>query len=107
MIVVLIVYLRKAGHVRFRFQLGVLEKEYALRMLKIALPVLLGGATLQFYFFVQRIFASQLENGYVAALNYASKFVQLPQTILMTGVTTVIYPLLAKKTAEKDYDGIS
>ncbi len=107
MIVILVVYVKKNDDLHFRFRLRVSEKEYAIRMLKIALPVLLGGATLQFYFFIQRIFAAQLEDGYVAALNYASKFVQLPQTILMTAVTTVIYPLLARKTAEKDYDGIS
>jgi putative peptidoglycan lipid II flippase len=107
MTVILIVYLRKDGHVRFRFRFFISEKEYIIRMLKITVPILFGGATLQFYFFIHRIFASQLEDGYVAALNYASKLVQLPQTILMTAVTTVIYPLLAKKAAEKDYSGIS
>lgn len=107
MVAVLILYVYKADAFHFRFRFRISEKEYAVRMLKIALPVLLGGATLQFYFFIQRMFASKLEDGYVAALNYASKLVQLPQMILMTAVTTVIYPLLAKKTAEEDYDGIS
>ncbi len=107
MIAILFVHLRKNNLHRFRFQWVTTESEYIVRMLKIAIPVLFGGATLQLYIFIQRMFASQLEAGYVAALNYASKFVQLPQTILMTSVTTVIYPMLAKKTAEQDYAGIS
>lgn len=69
------------------------------RMLKLAGPILLGGATLQFYFLIHRIFATQLPDGYVAALNYASKLTQFPQAVLMTAVTTVIYPTLAKKVA--------
>jgi putative peptidoglycan lipid II flippase len=107
MIMMLFVHLRKNNLHRFRFQLVTTESEYIVRMLKIAIPVLFGGATLQLYIFIQRMFSSQLEAGYVAALNYASKFVQLPQVILMTSVTTVIYPMLAKKTAEQDYVGIS
>ncbi|MBB3908571.1 murein biosynthesis integral membrane protein MurJ [Anoxybacillus sp. UARK-01] len=107
MVAVLVYYMYKSGVLCFRLRFHVSEKEYVLRMLKIAMPVLLGGATLQFYFFTQRMFASQLDDGYVAALNYASKLVQLPQMILMTAATTVIYPLLAKKTAEQDYEGIS
>lgn len=107
MLLILFVQLRKNNLHRFQFQLVTTEPEYIARMLKIAVPVLFGGATLQLYIFIQRMFASQLEAGYVAALNYALKFVQLPQVILMTSVTTVIYPMLAKKTAEKDYGGIS
>lgn len=74
------------------------------RFFKLALPILFGGATIQFYFFIQRIFATNLENGAIAALNYASKMTQFPQAVLMTAVTTVIYPMLAK-TATNDNPG--
>jgi len=107
MLLILFVHAKKGRHLRLRFRFTASDKHNIVRMLKIAIPILLGGATLQFYFFIHRVFASQLEVGYVAALNYASKFVQLPQTVLMTAVTTVIYPLLAKKAAEKDIEGIS
>ena len=72
----------------------------------MAFPILLGGATLQFYFFIQRIFAAQLEEGIIAALNYASKFTQFPQAVLMTAVTTVIYPMLSKKIAAGEIEEI-
>ncbi|MBO8157879.1 MAG: murein biosynthesis integral membrane protein MurJ [Bacillaceae bacterium] len=75
------------------------------RFVKLALPILFGGATLQFYLFIQRIFAAQLsEGGVISSLNYASKMTQFPQAVLMTSVTTVIYPLLAKAAAAEEYE---
>ncbi len=69
-------------------------------VLVIALPILFGGATMQFYFVIHRIVAAQLETGVVAAVNYASKLTSFPQAVIMTAVTTVIYPLLSKKVNE-------
>ncbi|WP_077214828.1 murein biosynthesis integral membrane protein MurJ [Bacillus dakarensis] len=100
MILMLVVNLRKIGISAFRFRFYMEKKDHLFRFLKIAIPILLGGATLQFYFLVHRVFASSLEAGYIAALNYASKLVQLPQSILMSAVTTVIYPLIARKISE-------
>ncbi|MET3575392.1 murein biosynthesis integral membrane protein MurJ [Bhargavaea ullalensis] len=73
---------------------------------KMALPIMFGGATLQFYFLIHRIYSSQLGEGAVAAVNYASKLTQFPQAILMTAVTTVIYPLLSQKVGEGDRSAV-
>lgn len=72
------------------------------QMWRIALPILFGGATLQFYFIIHRLVAAGLESGAISAVNYASKLTSFPQAILMTAVTTVIYPLLSKKQGEGD-----
>lgn len=72
------------------------------RMWRIALPILLGGASLQFYFIIHRIVAAGLEPGVISSVNYASKLTGFPQAIMMTAVTTVIYPLLSKKEGEGD-----
>ncbi|GLB60222.1 murein biosynthesis integral membrane protein MurJ [Cytobacillus sp. NCCP-133] len=77
------------------------------RLFLIAMPIMLGGATLQFYFLIQRMFASDLSEGYIAALNYASKLTQFPQAVLMTAVTTVIYPMLAKKVAANEEESVT
>lgn len=90
-------------HFRFHFK----HTNELKRLWMIALPIMLGGASLQFYFFIQRAFASNLSDGYIAALNYASKLTQFPQAVLMTAVTTVIYPLLAKKVGAKETEGVS
>ncbi|WP_250095675.1 murein biosynthesis integral membrane protein MurJ [Halalkalibacter alkaliphilus] len=104
MAVMLIILLKKGKFVRFRLNFKI-DDDFK-KMWRLALPIILGGATLQFYFLIHRIFASELASGAIAALNYSSKIVQLPQSVLMTAVTTVIYPLLAKKVAANEQDDI-
>ncbi|MFS0575613.1 murein biosynthesis integral membrane protein MurJ [Sporosarcina sp. 179-K 3D1 HS] len=72
------------------------------RLWVIALPILFGGASLQFYNVIYRIAASPLGGGAISVVNYASKLSAFPQAIMMTAVTTVIYPLLSKKEGEGD-----
>jgi putative peptidoglycan lipid II flippase len=105
MVVMLLMGLRgnMIQHFRFRFA----HTDELKRLWIIALPIMLGGASLQFYAFFQRAFASNLPDGYVSALDYASKLTQFPQAVLMTAVTTVIYPLLAKKVGAKEDEGVS
>ncbi|MDC3416114.1 murein biosynthesis integral membrane protein MurJ [Aquibacillus salsiterrae] len=100
MAVVLFWYVKRTKIVPLSF--GFEKMPELKRFLKLALPILFGGATLQFYFFIQRIYATGLPDGAIASLNYASKMTQFPQAILMTAVTTVIYPMLAKLTASTD-----
>ncbi|MDT8858812.1 murein biosynthesis integral membrane protein MurJ [Alkalihalobacillus sp. MEB130] len=104
MAVMLVVLLKKGQFVRFRLNFKI-DDDFK-KMWRLAFPIILGGATLQFYFLIHRIFASDLAAGAISALNYSSKIVQLPQSVLMTAVTTVIYPLLAKKVAAKEDDDI-
>lgn len=75
-------------------------------MWKLALPILFGGASLQFYFVLHRIVAASLDERAIAAVNYASKLTSFPQAILMTAVTTVIYPLLSKMEGKGDRGSI-
>ncbi|KAA0967096.1 oligosaccharide flippase family protein [Sporosarcina sp. ANT_H38] len=76
------------------------------RLWVIALPILFGGASLQFYFVIHRIVADGFGEGTISAVNYASKLTGFPQAIMMTAVTTVIYPLLSKKQGEGDMETI-
>ena len=69
---------------------------------KMAIPIMIGGATAQMYIMIQRFYTNMLEDGIVTAMNIANKMTQFPQAILMTAVTTVIFPILAKKEAEGD-----
>ncbi len=66
------------------------------------LPILLGGATIQLYFLLQRVFASGMGEGTIAALNYSSKLIQIPQSILITAVTTVLFPLISKMVTDQN-----
>ncbi|WP_339215238.1 murein biosynthesis integral membrane protein MurJ [Solibacillus sp. FSL W8-0372] len=73
---------------------------------KVALPILLGGATAQVYILIQSFFSAMLEEGVRSAMNYATKMSQFPQAILMTAVTTVIFPLLSRKEGEGDTESV-
>ena len=53
---------------------------------------------------LDRLFASYLTAGSIAALNYAERIYVLPQAILATGIIIVLYPVLVEMLAEKDMD---
>ena len=71
-------------------------------------PLMIGGGTIQIYAMLQRVFVEVLSLGdsAVSVINYASRLTQFPQSILITAVTTVIYPILSLKEAEDDHESI-
>lgn len=71
-------------------------------------PLMIGGGTIQIYSMLQRFFVGVLGLGdsAISVVNYASRLTQFPQSILITAVTTVIYPILSKKEAEEDHESI-
>lgn len=73
---------------------------------KVAFPIMLGGATGQLYIMIQRFFTSDFENGVVSAMNFANKMSQFPQALLITAVTTVIFPLLSKMESKGDTESV-
>ncbi|EZH66377.1 hypothetical protein DH09_10615 [Bacillaceae bacterium JMAK1] len=77
------------------------------RTFRLTIPIMLGGATLQLYFLIYRIFGAHIGEGTIAALNLTSKFVQLPQTVLMLAVTAVIFPMLARKVAANEHETVA
>ncbi|MEK4228403.1 murein biosynthesis integral membrane protein MurJ [Solibacillus sp. FSL H8-0538] len=96
----LIYGVRNVDHMSFK--LSFMRAEDQKELWKVALPIMLGGATAQMYIMIQRFFTNDLADGVVSAMNYATKMSQFPQAILMTAVTTVIFPLLSKKEGEGD-----
>ncbi len=73
----------------------------------MVVPIMLGGATIQLYALLQRYVAGLLSlEGAVSSVNFASKLMQFPQAILITAVTTVIFPILSQKEAENDHASI-
>ncbi|GLC87851.1 murein biosynthesis integral membrane protein MurJ [Lysinibacillus piscis] len=106
---VIMLYFLIVGYKKLNsFQVGFsFERNISSKQLWVMiLPIVLGGATIQVYSLLQRAFASTLSEGALAAINYASRLMQFPQAILITAVTTVIYPILSKKEAENDHASI-
>lgn len=101
----LIYYIKKQQLLPLQFKIARLPETK--RFMKLIIPLLFGGATIQFYFLIQRMYAAELADGAIAAINYSSKMTQFPQAVLMTSVTTIIYPMLTKAAGEGDFPKIS
>lgn len=74
------------------------------RMAILMLPAILSAGAGQINTLVDRMLASGLPEGRVAALNYANRLMQLAPGIVGASITTVIYPTLAKLAARKDWE---
>ena len=67
----------------------------------LALPVLGASALQQVNSFTDKLFASSLESGRVAALNYASALGQAPRAALLLPLMTPLFPLIARLMSER------
>ena len=69
-------------------------------------PVLLGNTVSQAYVAVERILASGLAAGSIAALNFASKLMLLPFNLFAMAINTAIFPTLADHAASGDREAL-
>lgn len=96
-------YLRKVG---FRYRM-VWEPKHPgmLEAWQLLIPVLIGSGLSQIYLIIDRILASGLAEGSIAALNYAQKVALLPQGVLAAPLATALFPALAERAvAENEGD---
>ncbi|WP_026486870.1 murein biosynthesis integral membrane protein MurJ [Caldanaerobius polysaccharolyticus] len=92
----------KLGY-RYRFVLN-FKHPGVFKVLILVLPVLIGSAVNQINVVVDKIFASGLQEGAVASLNYANRLNGFVMGIFGTAISTVIYPTLSKHISLNDYD---
>ncbi len=70
-------------------------------------PIVIGSAAGQLALFFDRFFASTLQPGYMAGINYVTKLVNFPQQIFAVAIATVIFPLLAAQFARDNRRGVA
>jgi putative peptidoglycan lipid II flippase len=74
----------------------------------LALPVVGASAVQQINNFTDKLFASTLEEGRVAALSFANSLGSAPRTALLLPLMVPLFPLVARLVAEKrDDDALS
>ncbi len=71
----------------------------------LMLPVSLSLGLINLNGVIDIQFASFLGHGGVAAMNYAFRLYQLPESLFAIAVGTVLFPTLSKLVARGDYDG--
>jgi putative peptidoglycan lipid II flippase len=88
----------------FRWHMKVDLRDPSLRqMLVLMLPAIVGAGANELNTMVDRILASSLPEGRVAALNYANRLMNLAPGILGTSLVTVMYPRLADLAAQRNW----
>ncbi|WP_163539681.1 murein biosynthesis integral membrane protein MurJ [Gracilibacillus sp. YIM 98692] len=70
----------------------------------IFIPVALTVAVGQINLMIGTVYASKFSEGAITYINYAKNLVHMPQAMFGVTIGTIIFPLLAKATANKDYD---
>ena len=99
----LLIQIPAVCRVPFSFRPGLALRHPGLQKIYTLLPaILLSSAVLELKHLLDRLFASFLPAGSIAALNYAERIYVLPQAILGTGIIIVLYPVLVELLAEKD-----
>ncbi|HHW40689.1 MAG TPA: murein biosynthesis integral membrane protein MurJ [Syntrophomonadaceae bacterium] len=73
---------------------------------RLIVPILLATGAGQLGLVVDRMLASGLAEGSIAALNFGNLVTQLPLGIFSVAVTTVLYPTFAQYAAAQDLAGL-
>jgi len=89
--------LRKKG---FRFRLDFNWKSPEVRRIgKLAFPALVGLLAAEVNIIVDKMIASMLDPGSVAALAYGNRIMQFPQGVFAISLATALLPTLSRQTA--------
>jgi putative peptidoglycan lipid II flippase len=99
--VVKLLFARRLG---FYLTAGLDTHDTGLRRIgMLMLPAVIGAGAGQLNTLVDRILASRLPEGRVAALSYADRLMQLAPGIVGAPIVTVTYPTLAKLAAREEW----
>jgi putative peptidoglycan lipid II flippase len=90
---------------RPRFELGLSPQVRQIAMLMA--PALFGTAIYQINTFVSRMFAFSLEESTATLMFYANRLMELPIGVFAIAVSTVVYPLIARHAAAKDFEAMA
>lgn len=91
-------YLRRC---RYRFVLDLHHPGFR-HLFAILGPIVIGSAVGQVNLLFDKYFASTLEPGNIAAMQYATKVVGFPQQLFAAAIATVIFPILSAHYASND-----
>ncbi len=97
----LIVLLKK--QVKFSFNLNFRYKAVS-EFIHLFIPATIGSAVFGIYVIVNRIMASPLEEGSIAALDFGYMVMQTPLSTFSLAISTAIFPFIAGYAAIKSYN---
>jgi putative peptidoglycan lipid II flippase len=101
---ILIPFSYKEGF-RFKFTMD-FKDDYVKQLFRLSAPMVIGISVNQFNILVDKTLASQIVEGGISALNYASRLNSFVQGIFVLSITTVMYPMISKMVANEDMKGL-
>ena len=98
-----LIQLPAVRHSGFRYSLNVnLKDPYLKKAMILVIPVLIGSAVQQLNVIIDKTLASDLIEGSISALSYASRINDLFISVFVAAITTVIFPMLSKAFSRDD-----
>jgi len=94
----------KKGH-KYKFIIDIKDQHFK-TMAYMALPIIIGVSVNQINVLVDRTLASQIAIGGISALNYANKLNGFVQGLFVVSISTVMYPMISKMSAERNIIGL-
>lgn len=98
----LLIYVYKIDY-RYKIKLNFIDKNIK-RMIVLASPAILGASVTQINLLIDRTMASQITEGGITALSYASTLSVVIIGIFVLSISSVIYPKIAKMSTENNME---
>ncbi len=70
------------------------------KIFHLMVPITVGIAISQLYILIDRVLASMLVEGSIAALNFGTRLIQLPVSLFVLALSTAVFPTLTTWAAE-------
>jgi putative peptidoglycan lipid II flippase len=101
--VILIISLRKVFKLKvvLNFTNGDLKE-----VIKLSAPIYISVAIWEINAIINKMLASGLVEGSISAMNYADRLRELPNGVITAAVITVMFPLLSRYAAQKDFSNL-
>lgn len=77
------------------------------KAMHLLVPVIIGSGVTQINAIVDKIVASFLTTGSIAAINYSTKLSNIVETILLNNIITLVYPLYSRLIIEEREDELT
>lgn len=104
----LLLQLPSLARTPFPFRRGLSSRHPGLKRVMTLLPaIILSSAVLELKHVLDRLFASFLQPGSIAALNYAERIYMLPQAIFVSAVIVILYPTLVDLLGKRDTEAFN
>lgn len=90
-------------HSGYRYSLNVnLKDPYLKKAFVLILPVLVGSAVQQINVIIDKTLASDLVEGSISSLTYASRVNDMVISVFVAAITTVVFPMLSQAFSKDD-----